>query len=74
MVESGLPFVYLNQVGGQDEVVYDGGSFALGADRSLKAKLASFREEVTTVEFRRNGKGWECLPGLDRAGTAAASN
>ena len=63
VVESGLPFVYLNQVGGQDEVVYDGGSFALGADRRLKAKLASFREEVTTVEFRRNGKGWDCLPG-----------
>jgi len=63
VVESGLPFVYLNQVGGQDEVIYDGGSFALGADRRLKAKLASFREEVATVEFRRNGKGWECLPG-----------
>ncbi|MDP1962592.1 MAG: NAD+ synthase, partial [Reyranella sp.] len=63
VVESGLPFVYLNQVGGQDEVVYDGGSFALGADRKLKAKLASFREEVATVEFRRNGQGWECLPG-----------
>ncbi|MDP1836904.1 MAG: NAD+ synthase [Reyranella sp.] len=63
VVESGLPFVYLNQVGGQDEVVYDGGSFALGADRSLKAKLPSFREQVTTVEFRRNGKGWECQPG-----------
>ena len=62
VVESGLPFVYLNQVGGQDEVVYDGGSFVLGADRRLKAKLASFREQVTTVEFRRNGKGWECLP------------
>jgi len=43
VVESGLPFVYLNQVGGQDEVVYDGASFALGADRSLKAKLASVR-------------------------------
>ena len=56
VVESGLPFVYLNQVGGQDEVIYDGGSFVLGADRALKAKLASFREEVATVEFRRNGR------------------
>ncbi len=63
VVESGLPFVYLNQVGGQDEVVFDGGSFALGADRSLKAKLASFREEVATIEFRRGSGGWECLPG-----------
>ncbi len=63
VIESGLPLAYLNQVGGQDEVVYDGGSFVLGADRMLKAKLASFREQVTTVEFRRNGSGWECLPG-----------
>jgi NAD+ synthase len=66
VVESGLPFVYLNQVGGQDEVVFDGGSFALGADRALKAKLASFREEVATIEFRRGpperGGGWECQP------------
>src|SRR5229473_2618531 len=63
VVESGLPLAYLNQVGGQDEVIYDGSSFVLGADRALKAKLASFREEVATVEFRRNGKGWECQPG-----------
>lgn len=63
VVESGLPFVYLNQVGGQDEVVYDGASFVLGADRSLKAKLASFAEQVATVEFRRGAGGWECEPG-----------
>jgi NAD+ synthase len=63
VIESGLPFAYVNQVGGQDEVVYDGGSFVLGADRALKAKLASFREEVATVEFRRGAKGWDCLPG-----------
>ena len=62
VVESGLPFVYVNQVGGQDELIFDGGSFVLGADRALKAKLASFREEVATVEFRRGPKGWECQP------------
>jgi NAD+ synthase len=63
VVESGLPFAYVNQVGGQDEVVYDGGSFVLGADRALKVQMASFREEVATVEFRRADAGWECLPG-----------
>ncbi len=63
VVESGLPLVYVNQVGGQDEVVYDGGSFALGADRKLKVQLAAFREEVTTIEFRREAGKWECLPG-----------
>lgn len=63
VVESGLPFVYLNQVGGQDELIFDGGSFALGADRALKVKLASFAEQVATIEFRRGTSGWECLPG-----------
>jgi NAD+ synthase len=67
VMESGLPLAYVNQVGGQDEVVYDGGSFVIGADRLLKAKLASFAEEVATVEFRRGGAsgttgGWECQP------------
>lgn len=64
VVESGLPFVYLNQIGGQDELIFDGGSFALGADRALKVKLASFAEQVATIEFRRNGGGWECQLGL----------
>ena len=40
VIESGLPLVFANQVGGQDELVFDGGSFVLGADRKLKAKLA----------------------------------
>ena len=62
VIESGLPFAYVNQVGGQDEVIYDGGSFVLGADRQLKAKLASFREQIATVEFRRAGAKWECQP------------
>ena len=62
VIESGLPFAYVNQVGGQDEVIYDGGSFVLGADRQLKAQLPSFREQVATVEFRREGGKWECQP------------
>ena len=38
VIESGLPLVYINQVGGQDEVVYDGGSFVLGADRHAQGQ------------------------------------
>ena len=37
--ESELPLVYLNQVGGQDDLVFDGASFALNADHSLAAQL-----------------------------------
>ena len=40
VVESGLPLIYLNMVGGQDELVFDGGSFALNADRSLRRAIA----------------------------------
>ena len=40
VVESGLPLIYLNMVGGQDELVFDGASFVLNADRSVGAQLA----------------------------------
>jgi NAD+ synthase len=60
VVESGLPLVYLNQVGGQDELVFDGASFALNADRSLAAQLPAFRQSVARTEWRRGADGWRC--------------
>lgn len=60
VTESGLPLVYLNQLGGQDELVFDGGSFVLNGDNSLAAQLASFRESVTTLTFMRSDGGWRC--------------
>ena len=50
-VESELPFVYVNLVGGQDELVFDGGSFALAADGSLAAHLPSFSESTVTIRI-----------------------
>ena len=44
VTETGLPLIYVNQVGGQDELVFDGGSFALDADRRLVAQAPSFVE------------------------------
>ena len=44
VTESGLPLIYVNQVGGQDELVFDGASFALHADRSLAFQLPAFTE------------------------------
>jgi NAD+ synthase len=58
IVESNLPLVYVNQVGGQDEIVFDGGSFVVGADRHLKAQLPAWREAVSRVTFVRNGDAW----------------
>src|SRR5947207_14847739 len=60
VTESGLPLVYLNQVCGQDELVFDGGSFALNGDLSLAAQLPAFEESVTTLRFIRNGDDWRC--------------
>jgi NAD+ synthase len=60
VTESGLPLAYLNQVAGQDELVFDGGSFVLNSDCSLAAQMPRFREEITTVRFTRSGKGWSC--------------
>jgi NAD+ synthase len=63
IVESGLPLVYLNMVGGQDELVFDGASFVLNADRSVGAQLASFHESVALTEWRREAGGWKCVDG-----------
>ena len=62
VVESGLPLVYLNMVGGQDELVFDGASFGLNADRSIAFQLPDFRETVVTTTWVREAGTWKCLP------------
>jgi NAD+ synthase len=62
--ESGLPLIYLNQLGGQDEVVYDGASFVLNADGQVALALPGWRECVTISEWQRDDSGkWACTPG-----------
>jgi NAD+ synthase len=63
VTESDLPIVYVNQVGGQDELVFDGASFALHGDRSLAFQLPAFRETVKTLHWQRTGNGWRCVDG-----------
>ena len=58
--ESRRPLIYVNQVGGQDELIFDGGSFVLGADATLRAQLSSWREEVVPTTWRRDGADWMC--------------
>jgi len=60
VTESGLPLIYLNQIGGQDELVFDGASFALNADLSVAAQLPAFAEHVTTLRWRKGESGWHC--------------
>ena len=63
VTESDLPLVYVNQIGGQDELVFDGASFGLQADRSLAFQLPAFRELVKTIRWQRTGNGWRCIAG-----------
>ena len=63
VTESGVPLIYVNQVGGQDELVFDGASFGLHADRTLGFQLAAFREVVTTLRWQRVGNAWRCVEG-----------
>ena len=62
--EAGLPLIYVNLVGGgQDELVFDGGSFVLGADHSLRAKARPFVDEVLLTEWHQVGDVWVCDQG-----------
>src|SRR5882724_11708522 len=54
--ESGLPLLYVNQICGQDELVFDGGSFALDRDCKLCLQAPDWREAVLPLRWRRNGE------------------
>ncbi|MGC1346920.1 MAG: NAD+ synthase [Methyloceanibacter sp.] len=62
VAETGLPLAYVNQVGGQDELVFDGASFVLNSDGSLAVQMPVWEEAVTVTEWHREGKSWRCLP------------
>jgi NAD+ synthase len=62
--ETGLPLIYLNQVGGQDELVFDGASFVVNAYGSVAASLPGWREQVVITDWARGADGkWVCAPG-----------
>jgi len=60
--ESGLPLVYVNQVGGQDELVFEGASFVLNSDLSVGVQFPAFKEMIGLVTLEDAGQGWRCLP------------
>jgi len=63
VTESGLPLIAVNQVGGQDEFVFDGASFALHDDCSLALQLPAFAESIVTTRWGRQADGWRCVDG-----------
>ncbi len=62
VVETGLAYVFLGMVGGQDELVFDGASFVLNPDRSLAVQMPFFAESVTLTEWTREGGRLVCAP------------
>ncbi len=64
VVETNMPIAYANQVGGQDELVFDGASFGIGADRTLAFQMEDFTESVALTVWQRNGDApWRCIDG-----------
>jgi NAD+ synthase len=63
VAETGLPAVYLNRIGGQDELVFDGCSFVVNADGSLVHRLPDWEEHLAVTHWTRGPGGWACAPG-----------
>lgn len=59
-VDTGLPLAYLNRVGGQDELVFDGASFVVNGDGSLAVQLKDWEEQEVTTTWTRTATGWRC--------------
>ena len=63
VVETGLPVVYLNALGGQDDQLFDGSSFVLNPHGQMAAHFAPWEEIVDHIDFERGAEGWRALPG-----------
>ncbi len=63
ITESGLPLIYVNQIGGQDELVFDGASFVLDADRRLRLQAPAWEEAVLSGVWTRGAESWLCAAG-----------
>ena len=63
VAECGVPVVYLNLCGGQDELVFDGNSFVMAADGSLAMRAPAFTEGLYRVQFERHGTRVVLVPG-----------
>ncbi len=64
VVETGLPLVYLNMTGGQDDQVFDGASFVLNPGGHLAVQMPQFHDCVTHVDFVKQADGWRAQPGV----------
>jgi NAD+ synthase len=63
VAEGGVPLLYLNQVGGQDELVFDGASFGIAADGEMAFQGRSFQTDMVISDWARGPSGWTCVEG-----------
>lgn len=64
VVETGLPLVYLNMTGGQDDQVFDGCSMVLNPGGHLAVQMPQFDDCITHVDFVRGDEGWRAEKGM----------
>jgi NAD+ synthase len=62
---TGLPMAYLNRVGGQDELVFDGSSFIMHPDGERVVQMADWDEQLLVTEWKRESEGWRCATRAD---------
>ena len=65
VIDTELPLIYLNMVGGQDDQVFDGGSFGLNPGGRVAFYMPLFDEAVTHVDLKRGPDGWRIVPGAE---------
>lgn len=62
-IDTGIPLIYVNRVGGQDEIVFDGASFVVGREGALWVQLPDWEEAVVDTLWTRTNGMWRCEPG-----------
>ena len=60
VTETGLPLVYVNRVGGQDEIVFDGSSFIVNDDGAVVVQMPDWDEALCITDWTRGTNGWRC--------------
>jgi NAD+ synthase len=63
VVENDVPLVYVNMVGGQDDQIFDGGSFVLNRGGKLTVQMPLFDEAIGHVDYIQGENGWEAIDG-----------
>ena len=60
VTETGLPLAFLNRVGGQDEIVFDGASFIVNDDGQLVVQMIDWEEQLLLTDWAAGANGWRC--------------